>query len=83
MKGDVPWLKRLVASPSSRRPGFVPGSTSVGFVVDKVALGQVFLRVVRFSLVNISFHHRSTLIYHRPMRCAIALTKQHIIKPSS
>jgi hypothetical protein len=25
----------------------------VGFVVDKVALGQVFLRVLRFSLVNI------------------------------
>jgi hypothetical protein len=27
----------------------------VGFVVDKVALGQVFLRVVGFSL-SISFH---------------------------
>jgi hypothetical protein len=25
----------------------------VGFVVDKVALGQVFLRVLRFSTVNI------------------------------
>jgi hypothetical protein len=25
----------------------------VGFVVDKVALAQVFLRVLRFSLVNI------------------------------
>jgi hypothetical protein len=25
----------------------------VGFVVDKVALGQVFLRVLRFSPVNI------------------------------
>jgi hypothetical protein len=24
----------------------------VGFVVDKVALGQVFLRILRFSLVN-------------------------------
>jgi hypothetical protein len=29
-----------------------PGQ-SVGFVVDKVALGQVFLRVLRLSLVNI------------------------------
>jgi hypothetical protein len=25
-----------------RRPGFEPGSCHVGFVVDKVALGQVF-----------------------------------------
>jgi hypothetical protein len=27
---------------SPRRPGFDPGSVHVGFVVDKVALGQVF-----------------------------------------
>jgi hypothetical protein len=27
-----------------------PGSVYVGFVVDKVALGQVFLRVVGFPL---------------------------------
>jgi hypothetical protein len=25
-----------------RRPGFEPGSSQVGFVVDKVALGQIF-----------------------------------------
>jgi hypothetical protein len=29
-----------------------PRSVHVGFVVDKVALGQVFLRVLRFSPVN-------------------------------
>jgi hypothetical protein len=36
----------------SRRPltGFTPGSIRVGFVVDKAALGQFFLRVLRFSL---------------------------------
>jgi hypothetical protein len=44
---------------SPRRPGFAPGSIRVGFVVDKVALGQVVLRVLRFSPVNISFHRRS------------------------
>jgi hypothetical protein len=44
----VPWLRRLVASLSPRRPGFV----NVGFVVEKVALGQVFPRVIRFSPVN-------------------------------
>jgi hypothetical protein len=30
-----------------------PGSVHVGFVVDKVALRQVFLRVLRFSPVNL------------------------------
>jgi hypothetical protein len=46
-------LRPLAAGLSPRRPGFAPGSTHVGFVVDKVALGQVFLRVLRFSPVNI------------------------------
>jgi hypothetical protein len=36
-------LRQLVAGLSPRRPGFDPGSAHVGFVVDKVALGQVFL----------------------------------------
>jgi len=56
----VPWLRRLVAGLSPRRPGFAPGSVHVGFVVDKVALGQVFLRVLRFSPVNI----HSTVALH-------------------
>jgi hypothetical protein len=38
----VPWLRRLVAGLSPRRPRFDPGSVHVGFVVDRVALGQVF-----------------------------------------
>jgi hypothetical protein len=37
-----PWLRRFVASLPPRRPGFDPGLVHVGFVVDKVALGQVF-----------------------------------------
>jgi hypothetical protein len=49
----VPWLRRLVAGLPPRTPGFDPGSVHVGFVVDKVALGQVFPRVLRFSPVNI------------------------------
>jgi hypothetical protein len=44
----VPWLRRLVGGLSPWRPGFTPGSIHVGFVVDKVALAQVFLRVLRF-----------------------------------
>jgi hypothetical protein len=48
----VPWLRQLAAGLPPRRPGFDPGSVRVGFVVDKVALGQVFLRALRFSPVN-------------------------------
>jgi hypothetical protein len=44
--------RRLVAGLSPRRPGFSPGSVHVGFVVDKVAPGQGFLRVLRFSPVS-------------------------------
>jgi hypothetical protein len=45
----VPCLRPLVARLSLRRPGFEPGSIHTGLVVDKVALGQVYLRVLRFS----------------------------------
>jgi hypothetical protein len=38
----MPWLRRLAAGLPPWRPGFDPGSVHVGFVVDKVALGQVF-----------------------------------------
>jgi hypothetical protein len=48
----VPWLRRLVAGLSPRTPEFDPGSVYVGFVVDKVALGQVFLPVLQFSHVS-------------------------------
>ena len=48
----VPWLRLLVAGLPPRRPGFDPGPVHVGFVVDKVALGQVLPRVLRFSFVN-------------------------------
>jgi hypothetical protein len=54
----VRWLRRLAAGLSPRWPGFDPGSAHVGFVVDKVALGQVFPRVLRISPV-ISFHRCS------------------------
>jgi hypothetical protein len=48
----VPWLRLLVVGLPPRSPGFDPGLVLVGFVVDKVALGQVFPRVLRFSPVN-------------------------------
>jgi hypothetical protein len=46
----VPWLRSSAAGLSSQ----TPGSIHVGSVVDKVALGQVFLRVLWLSRVNIS-----------------------------
>jgi hypothetical protein len=49
----VPWLRQLVASLRLWRPRFVPGSVHVGFMVDKVALGQVFLQVLLFPPVSI------------------------------
>jgi hypothetical protein len=51
-----------MAQAVSHRPLTAPGSIHVGFVVDKVALGQVFLRVL--YPVNISFHRRSPNLYH-------------------
>jgi hypothetical protein len=57
----VPWLRRFVAGFSPRRAGFDPGSVHVGFVVDKVTLGQVFPRVLPFSPVNFIppvLHHK-------------------------
>jgi hypothetical protein len=48
----VPWLRRLVATLSPRRLGFALGTVHVGFV-DKLALGQVFLRVLLFPPVSI------------------------------
>jgi hypothetical protein len=32
---------------------FAPGSVPVGYVVEKVALRQIFLRVLRYSLLSI------------------------------
>jgi hypothetical protein len=65
----VPWLRRLVAGLPLRRPGFDPGSVHVGFVVSKVALGQVFLRVVGFPL-SISFHRCSITVKLGKKNCS-------------
>jgi hypothetical protein len=49
----VPEPRTLVAGLSPRRAEFAPLLVHVGFVVDKMALGQVFLRVLSFSLADI------------------------------
>jgi hypothetical protein len=54
--GAVPWLRGLVAGLEPRRPGFDPCSVYLGFVVDNVALGHVFLGVLRYSPVKFIPH---------------------------
>jgi hypothetical protein len=44
--------------PLTTEARFMPGSLCVGFVVDKVALGQVFLQALQFS------HHHSVMALH-------------------
>jgi hypothetical protein len=55
--------QRLVTVLSLRRPGFAPGSVHVRFV-DKIAVGQVFLPVLRFISVNIIPPWLSILMSH-------------------
>jgi hypothetical protein len=54
----VPWLRRLAAALPARRFGFDARSVQVGFVVDKVAPGQVFPEYFGLAL-SISFHQCS------------------------
>jgi hypothetical protein len=65
----VSWLSRLVTGLSLTTPRFAPNSVHVRFVVDKVALGLVFIPVHPFSPVSIipQMLHTHSFIYHR--RC--------------
>jgi hypothetical protein len=64
----APYLKRLVAGFPPRRPGFDPGSGQVGFVVDKVTLGQVSSEYFRFpcqsSFNQILHYHNHPGLVH-------------------
>jgi hypothetical protein len=51
----VPYLRRLVAGLPQRLPGFDPRPSHVGFVVAKVALGQVLSEYFGFPC-QLSFH---------------------------
>jgi len=66
----LPWLRRLVAGLSSRRPKFDPKSFHVRSVVEKVAVGQVFLRLMWFPPVNII-----PPMSHTPLHLHTALTR--------
>jgi hypothetical protein len=53
IRWTVPWLGRLVAGFSPLRSGFNPRPVHEQFLVEKVALGQVFLPVFRLCSVYI------------------------------
>jgi hypothetical protein len=59
----VPWLRRLVAGLSSRKPEFKPGQVHVGFLADWVALGTVSLGLLPFCIPGMLHGH--AFIYHR------------------
>jgi len=80
----VAWLRRLAAGLSQWRAGFAPGSDHVVFLVDKVALGHVFLRVMWISPVSIIPQSLSVLAYHlgrnkRPVGGCSSETQSHTI----
>jgi hypothetical protein len=45
----VLWLKQLIAGLLPQRPEFMPWLVHAGFVVDKVALEQIFHEFFGFS----------------------------------
>jgi hypothetical protein len=51
----VAWLRRLATGLPLQRPWFDPGSFYLGFVVEKMALGQVFTWYFGLPL-SMSFH---------------------------
>jgi hypothetical protein len=59
--GWMPHIFPLVFSLSPRRPGFGPEPFHETIVVEKVALGKVFLESFAFS-PSVSFSHCSILI---------------------
>jgi hypothetical protein len=55
-------VMQLVAGPSPQRPVFYHMSVPMIFMVDKVAVGRLFLEYFGFSL-SVSFHRCFILIF--------------------
>jgi hypothetical protein len=70
----VPYLRRTAPCFRPRRPGFEPRTGHVRFVVDKVALAQVFSDYFDF-LCQFSFHR---LLHNHHLSCG-AGTKSQIV----
>lgn len=67
----LPGLGRLVVGILPRRPGFDSVPTRAGFVVGKVTLAQVFLRVLELSLIRVI--PQMLHVSHACHRCYIIL----------
>jgi len=61
----LPWLRQFVAGLNPGEPTFEPKFAHVGFVVEAVALKQVILPVLLFSL-SASTHQCSISIHSSP-----------------
>jgi hypothetical protein len=64
----MPWFRWSVLVLPSRRKGFKSRSVHVGFVVEKMTKGHVFLRVLPFFLISIiqqTLHIHSFIHYKR------------------
>ena len=59
----MPWLRQLAAGLLPRKPAFDPRPVRVVFVMGKMALGQVFLPVIRFFFCHKYFQQYSMLVY--------------------
>jgi hypothetical protein len=67
-------VARLNEALRPRRPGFNPRSVRVRFVVDEVALGQVFFLVLRFSPVSII-----PPVLHSLLHIQVAVTRGTVV----
>jgi len=76
----LPWLRQLVASLSSRKPGFKPGQVHVDFLADWVAVGPVSLGVLPFSSVSCIPEMLHWLCVHiSPLLCIFCNWQLHAI----
>ena len=85
----VQWLMQLIFGLSPRRPGLDRRSMHVRFVVDRVALGQVFLPVIRFSLVSIipsvlhTFFHLHVALTRRTNGRSVVTSRKALLSGKS
>jgi hypothetical protein len=59
----VSWLRLFIAGHSPQRPGFDPTPINERFAVARLVLEMVFIYRHFSSLLLVSFHQRSTLIF--------------------
>jgi hypothetical protein len=60
----VPRLREFVTDLLPKMLGFGPRPVCVGFEVDKVVFGQVFLKLLQFSSVSVNQPVHIAYIYH-------------------